>query len=434
MTSVSVEGAPSRAEDPTAAWDGEAVASRVAEVRGRTERIAARLTPEDQLLQSMPATSPTKWHRAHTTWFWERFVLRPLGIAPVDERSDYLWNSYYEAVGARHPRVQRGLLSRPGVAEVGAWRREVDARLGDAIRAVTPEQAAAIRPVVELGMAHEEQHQELMLTDILHAFAQNPLRPAYRQPSAPAARPDPGSGWRMIDGGLVTIGTSASSFAFDNEGPAHRVFLAPYALAARFVSVAEVDAFRREGGYRTPSLWLSDGWDWVQREGIQAPMYWQPDADRPEVFSLQGMRRPLPEEPASHLSFYEADAIARFLGGRLPTEQEWEHAAASEEPAGQFLELEGPLVPAPVSPSLFGSVWTWTQSAYAPWPGYRPTEGALGEYNGKFMVNQIVLRGGSCLTPPGHVRATYRNFWPPETRFQMSGLRLARDAGRAVSW
>ncbi len=436
--------------------DRDALRARFRAVREATEALAAPLTPEDQQLQSMPGCSPTKWHRAHTTWFFETFVLAPHGVRPLDERYGVLFNSYYEAVGPRHPRPHRGLLSRPTAAEVGAWRQVVDERVDRLLAGLDDPALAAVAPLVILGIAHEEQHQELLLTDILHAFAQSPLAPAYRSGGGPPAphTPDPNASderpaWVTFDGGPVSIGAPCAGasdtgapgagasdieapggrFTFDNEGPRHRVWLAPYALATRLVTVGEARAFVAEGGYDTPSLWLSEGLDFVRSHGIRAPGYVTVDGGAWRVFGLDGLRDARDDEPVAHLSYYEADALARFLGARLPTEAEWEHAAAAVPEDGNTRET-GALRPLPANGAgitqLFGDAWEWTASAYAPYPNYTPAAGAVGEYNGKFMVNQLVLRGGSCFTPPGHIRATYRNFWHPDTRFQMTGLRLAR--------
>lgn len=405
------------------------LAGRYLETRRATERLAAPLSDEDQVLQSMPLASPTKWHRAHTTWFFEEFVLGPAGIAPYDPRFAFSFNSYYDAVGARVARDRRGLLSRPSAREIGDYRRAVDERVLSLIEGAG-EGTSDLAPIIELGLRHEEQHQELILTDILHAFSGSPFMPVYREGGVDV----PGGGspleWHAFDGGLVECGAPPDGFAFDNERPRHRVFLEPYALASRPVTVGEVKAFIAAGGYHTASSWLSDGFGAARAQGWVAPLHATCDAEGYRVFTLRGWHTPRDDEPASHLSFWEADAIARFLGARLPTEAEWEHAAAprrSDE--GNF--ADGPLVPRPATSGglgqLFGDVWEWTRSSYEPYPGYRPPEGALGEYNGKFMAQQMVLRGGSCFTPRGHVRASYRNFWYPDTRFQMSGVRLARD-------
>jgi ergothioneine biosynthesis protein EgtB len=419
-----------RMSSPTA----EGLVSGFLAVRGETERLAARLSDEDQQVQSMPACSPTKWHRAHTTWFFETFVLVPRGVSPVDDRYSGLFNSYYNAIGPQFSRAERGLLTRPSVAEVASYRRVVDGRVVELLGALDAPALAEIRPLIELGLAHEQQHQELLLTDILHTFSRNPLGPAYHEAPrvVPGAAPA-GLVYQRDEGGLVACGAEAGrGFAFDNELPRHQVFLAPFELATRLVTWAEVAAFVADGGYQTPSLWLSDGWDMIRAEGLRAPLYSRLEDGQWRVFSLHGERTPSPAEPACHLSYYEADALARYLGGRLPTEAEWEHVAArspSIEPAPDGATLHARPAPAAAGmQQLWGAAWQWTSSAYAAYPGYRPGAGALGEYNGKFMSGQQVLRGGSCLTPFGHGRATYRNFWPPGTRFQMTGARVARDA------
>lgn len=410
----------------------EELSARFLAVRAATEALAAPLSPEDQQLQSMPDASPTKWHRAHTSWFFEEFLLTPAGREPVHPSYRFLFNSYYDAVGPRHARPRRGLLSRPSSDEVTAYRRAVDGRTLELIQSADEPALERLGPLLELGLAHEEQHQELILTDILHAFSLSPLLPALRPPaSRPRLEPRPAEPLAFVEypGGLVQIGAApGSGFHFDNEGPRHRVFLEPFALASRPISVAEVRAFIEAGGYREPALWLAEGFEHARAQGREAPANFRLDGARAVVFGVDGEREALDDEPACHLSYYEADALARFLGGRLPTELEWEHAAARSEPAlGNFRE-SGALRPLPGG-ALFGDVWQWTSSAYAPYPGFRPAAGAVGEYNGKFMVSQLVLRGGSCFTPAGHVRATYRNFWHPGTSFQMSGARVARSLG-----
>ncbi len=387
----------------------EALADRVAAVRARTRALAAPLSPEDQCVQPMPDASPTKWHLAHTTWFFEAVVLQPHDPAyrPFDERFARLFNSYYESLGPRHPRPQRGLLTRPSLEEVHAYRSAVDAALLRFVRAADADTRAAAFGLVELGLQHEQQHQELLLTDILCTLSHNPLAPAVREgapPPLPAAAP----GWVEHAGGEVLVGHGGTGFAFDNETPRHAVRLQPFALANRLVTNAEYEAFVADGGYRRPALWLSDGWATVQAQGWQRPLYWR---DGGRHFTLHGEQPRRPEEPVLHLSFYEAAAYAEWAGARLPTEFEWEAAATAPRPPAQ----------------CFGSAWQWTRSSYDPYPRYRPWAGAVGEYNGKFMVGQIVLRGGSLATPPGHERVSYRNFFPPAARWQYSGLRLAKD-------
>jgi ergothioneine biosynthesis protein EgtB len=407
--------------------------ARLAAVRRRTEALAAPLSAEDAMVQSMPDASPAKWHLGHVTWFFEAFVLARAerSFRPYHPKYGYVFNSYYEAAGPRQPRPSRGLLSRPPLEEVLRYRAAVDARVAAAVEAgLAPE----LLDVIELGIAHEEQHQELLLTDVKHAFASSPLRPAYGPTPAPPAGPAPPLAFVPREGGAVEIGAAPGGFAFDNERPRHRVLLEPHALASRPATCGEWLAFIADGGYRRPELWLSDGWDAVRQQGWEAPLYWERDGAGWATFTLGGMRPVAEGEPVQHVSLYEADAFARWAGARLPTEEEWEAAAAEAPPAaaGAFAD-SGRLHPdvAPARPGLSqlrGEVWEWTRSAYAPYPGFRPLGGALGEYNGKFMVRQLVLRGGSCLTPAGHVRATYRNFFHPDARWQASGVRLARDA------
>jgi len=396
------------------------LAERFAAVRALSEALAAPLSDADATIQSMPDASPAKWHLAHTTWFWETFLLRDHGTGRVakDDRWAFLFNSYYEAEGPRHARPARGLLSRPALDEVLDWREAVDAAMRPLL--TRPELA----PLIELGLAHEQQHQELLLTDILHAFAQNPLGPAL-WPETAASGGALSPGWTEHPGGIARIGHSGTGFAFDNEGPVHRVLLEPFALADRLVTNAEWQAFVDDGGYRTASLWLSDGWAWVNAEGIEAPLYWREE----EQFTLAGWQPRTPNAPVCHISYYEADAYAQWAGARLPTEAEWEAAAQSEDPAAGN-QLDGPGGVRPRGPAgMFGDRWQWTRSAYLPYPRFRPAAGAVGEYNGKFMSGQFVLKGASCATPRGHSRASYRNFFYPHQRWQFTGLRLARDIG-----
>ena len=407
------------------------LAARFAAVRLATERLAAPLSPEDCTAQSMPDASPVKWHLAHTSWFFETFVLEAgaNGYRPLEPAYRVLFNSYYHSVGERHARPERGLITRPGLAEVRAYRRHVDEHCLALLErgALSPAQC----DVVELGLQHEQQHQELILSDLKHLLAKNPLHPVYRAQAAAGAVAAPPLRWSSHPAGLREIGHAGPGFAFDNEAPRHRVFVHAFGLASRAVTNAEYLAFMRERGYERPELWLSDGFDAVRAHGWRAPLYWLERDGAWWQFTLSGLRSLAPDEPVAHVSAYEADAYARWAGARLPTEAEWEVAAADAEVAGNFVE-SGRLHPAPAqgagTPQLFGDVWEWTSSAYAPYPGYRPPAGALGEYNGKFMANQLVLRGGSCATPASHMRASYRNFFHPDARWQWSGIRLARDA------
>jgi ergothioneine biosynthesis protein EgtB len=382
--------------------------------RARTEEIAAPLGAEDQTVQSMPDVSPTKWHRAHVTWFFENFILKQLarGHQPLDPAYGYLFNSYYEGVGPRHPRPRRGLLSRPGIAEIGAYRRQVDAAMERLILTCDDAAWGQVQPLLELGLNHEEQHQELIFMDIKHVLSHNPLDPAHGA-DAPEPREDGGNvEWLGFMGGLKEIGHEGVGFAFDNETPRHRVWLEPYRLASRLVTNGEYLAFIGDDGYRRPELWLSDGWATVNAEGWEAPLYWRHDGSGWSEFTLAG-RRPLNgDAPVRHVSFYEADAFARWAGKRLPTEAEWEIAA--EESGNDLAQLSD-------------ACWQWTASPYVAYPGFRPLSGAIGEYNGKFMSNQMVLRGGAAITPAGHARRSYRNFFPPAARWCMGGIRLAED-------
>jgi ergothioneine biosynthesis protein EgtB len=380
-----------------------------AQVRQRSLDLAAPLSAEDCCAQSMPDASPVKWHLAHTTWFFETFLLeaREAGFRPFHPAFRVLFNSYYNGVGAKHPRPQRGLLTRPSLDEVLDYRADVDARMA---RLLAEGGDAGLATLVELGLQHEQQHQELILTDVKHLLAQNPLFPAYRTaPPGPGAAVAP-LAWIGFDGGMADIGHAGPGFAFDNESPRHRQYLAPFELASRLVTNGEYLDFVEAGGYADPALWLSEGWDRVQAGELRHPLYWVRGEDGAWCeFTLHGLRPLDPAAPVTHVSLYEADAYAHWRGARLPTEGEWERAAAG---AGLT--------------QLFGECWQWTSSSYAPYPGFRPADGALGEYNGKFMVNQYVLRGSSCATPRGHARASYRNFFPAGARWQFTGIRLAR--------
>jgi ergothioneine biosynthesis protein EgtB len=410
----------------------EAVAAALRESRARSEALCRPLATEDYVVQSMPDVSPPKWHLAHTSWFYETFVLGPLhpGYRPFHPGYNFLFNSYYESVGARHPRSARGLLSRPTVEEVYRYRAYVDAHLRQFVEESGEKEWVDARSLVVLGIHHEQQHQELLVTDIKHILATNPLRPAYL-PSDPApGRSAPPLEWREFKGGVHETGYEGEGFAFDNECPRHRVFLNDFQLASRPVTNREYLGFIAEGGYRTPTLWLSDGWRTVQERGWSAPLYWEQVDGEWWMMTLAGICPVVGDEPVCHLSYYEADAYARWAGKRLPREAEWERGAAGEPVRGNLLEA-GRFHPAvaetgaPGLLQLFGDVWEWTASPYAPYPGFQPAPGAVGEYNGKFMCSQLVLRGGSCATPASHIRPTYRNFFPPDARWQFTGLRLA---------
>ncbi len=380
------------------------LAGRVLSVRTLTEQLAAPLSAEDQTVQSMADASPTKWHLAHTTWFFETFVLRPhaWGYREFDPAYEYLFNSYYEAVGPRHPRPQRGMITRPGVEEVMTYRRHVT----EAMAALIEGGAGPWGSIVELGLHHEQQHQELLLMDAKHLLSLNPLKPAYRAVGPADGKAEP-LAWRDVEGGMVEVGHDGQGFAFDNEGPRHRVWLEPFALASRPTSCGEYLAFIDDGGYRRPELWLSAGWECVNQRGWQAPLYWERDGGDWRVFTLSGLRPLDPDQPVCHLSAFEASAFAKWAGKRLPREQEWEVGTAVMQGTGE--------------------VWEWTASPYVAYPGYREPPGAIGEYNGKFMSNQMVLRGGCAATPSDHIRTTYRNFFPPDARWMFGGIRLAED-------
>ena len=430
------------AADPPQTRHASDLAARYRAVRATTESLCEPLAIEDFVVQSMEDVSPTKWHIGHTTWFFETFLLadaRP-DYRVLDPKYQFLFNSYYVSAGQRHCRPKRGLLSRPTVAEVFEYRAHVDRHVLEFIEDWSPSQAARWAPVLEIGLNHEQQHQELMVTDLKHNFGINPLLPAYRASVASVRTedPPPAMEWIEFGEGVHPIGHEGSAFAYDNEGPRHRVFVEPFAIGSRLVTNAEWMAFIDEGGYRRHDLWLSAGWDVVQRQEWDSPLYWEKTDDSWSVFTLGGLRPVDPHRPVSHVSYYEADAFARWAGGRLPTEFEWEIAASGQALDGVFLE-QGDLHPRALSSDaasgrvhqMFGDVWEWTQSHYSPYPGYRPAEGALGEYNGKFMANQFVLRGGSVTTSLSHMRPTYRNFFHPDSSWQFSGLRVAKDLARS---
>jgi ergothioneine biosynthesis protein EgtB len=418
----------------------QALLARFESVRHDSEALAVNLTAEDQSIQSMPDVSPTKWHLAHTTWFFETFILQRFDpdYRVFDAAFAYLFNSYYEAAGPRHPRPERGLLSRPTVDVVGAYRDHVSVAIARFIEQAAERVWQAAAPLVELGLHHEQQHQELILMDIKHIFSINPLLPSYQAPQPQIAAPAVPQGWVDFAGGLVQIGHGGEGFAFDNETPRHKVWLEPFRLATRPVTCGEYLDFIEAGGYRRAEFWLSDGWATVRAAGWEAPLYWQRQDGVWWIFTLSGLRRLNPAEPVCHVSYFEADAYAKWAGHRLPTEAEWEFAAEGIPVAGNFAD-RGHFHPC-TDPSgisepgaaarprqMFGDVWEWTASPYIAYPRFRPAAGAIGEYNGKFMCSQMVLRGGGAVTPAGHVRATYRNFFPPSARWAFAGLRLAED-------
>jgi ergothioneine biosynthesis protein EgtB len=399
------------------------LAARFAATRKLTADLAAPLSDADSTIQPFAEASPAKWHLAHTSWFFETFVLRDHvpGYQPYDERYAFLFNSYYEGEGPRHPRPKRGMLSHPSLGEILDYRAYVDDALGDAL----PSLDQAELDLVELGINHEQQHQELLLTDILATFAENPLEPAYSTLQSRPFGESCESGWLDGKTGIVEIGASNDGFAFDCERPRNRVLLASHRIAAAPVTNRDWEDFIADRGYRTATLWLSEGWDWVRREHIDRPLYWNEDGSH---FTLAGRVERDPAAPVAHVSYYEADAFARWAGARLPREEEWESAAATDDPvSGQQLDEAGAVIPA-AKTGFFGSVWEWTQSAFASYSGFKTAGGTVGEYNGKFMSGQFVLRGASCATPRGHSRASYRNFFPPSARWQFTGVRLARDS------
>jgi ergothioneine biosynthesis protein EgtB len=411
--------------EPSVSQSG--LASRYAGVRKWTEQLCEPLEPEDFVVQSMPDASPVKWHLAHTSWFFETFVLEPflVGYQPVHPLFRVLFNSYYETVGPQFTRAERGMLTRPSVREVFDYRRRVDESVL-ALLVGGHADMAQIATRIELGLQHEQQHQELLLTDLLHALSKNPLQPVYRpQLEAAVKQSAPELRWQAHEGGISEIGYAGAGFAFDNERPRHRVLVEPYRLATRLVTQGEYLEFMRASAYSRPELWLSEGYAFIRGEGITAPQYWEDQAGEYGSYTLHGALPLDPAAPVSHVSFYEADAFARWAGARLPTEAEWELTYAEQPVAGQFVE-DGALVPRHTD-SGFGSSWVWTQSAYLGYPGFRSAAGALGEYNGKFMCNQWVLRGGSCFSPRASLRASYRNFFPASARWQMTGIRLAAE-------
>jgi ergothioneine biosynthesis protein EgtB len=412
------------------------LADRYERVRALSRTLCETLEPEDCCIQSMPDVSPTRWHLAHTTWFFETFVLAKLpNFRPVDDKYIYLFNSYYNAVGEQFPRARRGLLSRPTVREIMAYRNAIDDRMLELLGSNNVAMDASVADVVELGLNHEQQHQELMLTDIKHVLSCNPLWPVYREGRF-STSPSIESTWTEFDEAIYRIGREGRGFSYDNERPRHRVFLETFQLADQPVTCGEYLQFIEDDGYRRPELWLSEGWQNVCQNNWQAPLYWVRQNGSWSEFTLAGLTPVDAHRPVCHVSYFEADAYARWRGARLPTEAEWELASESVPVEGNFVDgllSSGAAVHPSADPStpsapsqMFGNVWEWTSSSYSPYPGYRPADGALGEYNGKFMCNQYVLRGGSCATPEGHIRRTYRNFFPASARWQFSGIRLAR--------
>jgi len=432
---MSVEAAGGRR---TAAIESrrESLLKKFKATRHHSEQICQTLTPEDCVIQSMPDVSPIRWHLAHTTWFFETFVLKRFsGYDRFSEQFEYLFNSYYNTVGDQFPRDRRGLLTRPTVEEIFDYRRAVDEQMIDFLER-DYHWSRQLLEIVDLGLNHEQQHQELMLTDIKHVFAQNPLYPALSDFPLPENMAVPQPSWIAFDAGVERIGHAGHAFAFDNESPRHRVFLEPYALRNRVVTNGEFLEFVNDGGYQRPEVWLSLGWHHVTSRKWSSPLYWVHRDGEALEFTLAGLSKVNPSLPVTHVSYFEADAYARWAGARLPTEAEWEVAAAPHPVDGKFAE-DHYCDEIAVHPShgnvagefhgLFGGTWEWMSSSYSPYPGYRPPGGALGEYNGKFMCNQYVLRGGSCATPRGHLRTSYRNFFPPESRWQFSGIRLAKS-------
>jgi len=427
---------PATLTNPVGVGVSQTLLDRYRTVRAATTALTRGLVPEDQVVQSMPDVSPTKWHLAHTTWFWETFLLVPHqpGYDLHHPEYPFLFNSYYVQAGERHCRAQRGYLSRPTVDEVGLYRAHVDQAMEAFLEGAGDRHSPEVLSLVELGLNHEQQHQELMVTDLKHVFSVNPLRPVYREREGEEAS-DPGTmGWVEVPEGIHEVGWAGPGFAYDNEEPRHRRFLEAVSVADRLVTCGEYLAFMEDGGYRCPELWMSAGWAAAQEGGWTEPFYWEKRNGEWWIFTLAGMRPLDPHEPVCHVNWYEADAYARWAGARLPREEEWEVLAAGVPVEGNLVESRrfhpagvGKASPERPLRQLFGDVWEWTSSPYSPYPGFRTAPGAVGEYNGKFMVNQFVLRGGSCATPASHLRHTYRNFFPPDASWQFTGIRLARD-------
>ncbi|MEE9252576.1 MAG: ergothioneine biosynthesis protein EgtB [Thermodesulfobacteriota bacterium] len=431
------EGAPQKDFLPTSNLGRDSLASKYREVRKFSETLCQPLNIEDYVIQSMPDVSPTKWHLAHTSWFFETFVLPkadPKYKSPNPQYA-YLFNSYYVLAGERWYRPNRGLISRPGVEDTFKYRKHVDNHMLEFLENSGEVIFEELAPIIEIGLHHEQQHQELMLTDIKHVFSINPMKPAYRKdlPTPPKTKSVEKMGWVEFPEGQRWIGSDGESFAYDNELPLHRQFVGEFSIATRLVTNGEYVEFIEDGAYERPELWLSDGWATIELNDWKAPLYWEKLEGKWRHYTLAGMRGVNPEEPVSHLSFYEAEAYAGWAGARLPTEAEWETASSSIEISGNFAD-DGYYHPIPTQngrasgsiQQMFGDLWEWTRSSYSPYPGYSAPSSALGEYNGKFMSNQMVLRGGSCATPKSHIRPTYRNFFPPEARWQFKGLRLAK--------
>lgn len=432
MSDPSVPEAPG-AGGPTGEADRSDLVGAFRTVRSLSTWLCEPLATEDFVLQCVTEASPTRWHLAHTTWFFERFILQEHvpDYTPVDERYYFLFNSYYQALGPMHRRAHRGQLSRPTVEQIQAYRREIDARMQELMERADARTLGLVAPLVTLGVNHEQQHQELMLTDLKVNLSHNPLLPTYRDLEPPAETSTPEAHWLSFEGGVHPVGTDGPGFFYDNEGPRHEVLLRPYALSSRLTTNTEYLAFVEDGGYERPDLWLDLGFARTREEGWEHPLYWFRQDDAWTEYTLGGAKALALGEPVCHLSFFEADAFARWAGHRLPTEAEWEAAAADRPIAGNLLDARR-FQPLPAGTGsglqqMFGDVWEWTASPYTGYPGYRPPPGAVGEYNGKFMCNQYVLRGGSCATSENHVRPTYRNFFPPEARWQFAGLRLAKD-------